>query len=176
MSIVNHIRKGLPASNPKIISFMHKSIFIQGKTILGISAHYLSPTEKHLRTRLRCENLAHGEDLQPAFRREIPPLTSPRGTLEVIPTIRAPHSQSSARRANKFILLKQSFCFARRRTIVFWQSLIPTFALMVIHHKPSLKACKKSEHLVTKLAILAFLVHKIGQLVKWNVKITVMLT
>lgn len=47
---------------------------------------------------------------------------------------------------------------------------------MVIHHKPSLKACKKSEHLVTKLAILAFLVHKIGQLVKWNVKITVMLT
>ena len=47
---------------------------------------------------------------------------------------------------------------------------------MVIHHKPSLKACKESEHLVTKLAILAFLVHKIGQLVKWNVKITVMLT
>lgn len=41
MSIVNHIRKGLPASNPKIISFMHKSIFIEGKTRLGISAHYL---------------------------------------------------------------------------------------------------------------------------------------
>ena len=40
MSIVNHIRKGLP-SNPKIIFFMHKSIFIEGKTRLGISAHYL---------------------------------------------------------------------------------------------------------------------------------------